>query len=211
MNNEGLHFIITRDHHLRRTRFEGVLLLQHVNNLELTTALPTEIHSPTQRIGPLPEERSNMVSQLSGYDRDDPKDHFTTEIMSSDKGSHYITFVPPSPPPLDSVFDLAPITSPLLPYTSSYSVSYHSPYSQYSELAFSDDDIQMQEDPGGMNEYEPSDYDAPNQSASLFMFTIDSDCMPQQQQSLPRTNSDPWNLNFLSATLGLEKMDVGSE
>jgi Zinc finger, C2H2 type len=182
---------------------------------------PTEIQSPNsnlnnlpQRTNPPPEERSNVASQLFGYDRDEPKDYFTTEIMGSDKGSDYMTnfaFVPPSPPPLDSVFDLAPITSPLLPHTSSYSVSYYSPYSQCSELSFSDDDIQMQDVSGGVNEYEPSDYDAPNQSASLFMFTIDPDCMPQQQQSLPGTNSDHWNLNFLSATLGLEKMDVGSE
>ena len=91
------------------TRFEGVLLLQHVDISEPITTLPTEIQSPNSnlsnlphRTGPPPEERSNVVSQLFAYDRDDPKDHFTTEIMDSDKGSDYIpnfTFVPPSPPP----------------------------------------------------------------------------------------------------------------
>ncbi|KAF8805438.1 hypothetical protein BYT27DRAFT_7258555 [Phlegmacium glaucopus] len=107
------------------------------------------------------------------------------DVMGSDKGSDYIThidFVPPSPQrsnPLDlpydySSFDQAPITSPPLPHTPS---SYYSPYSQHSELSFSADDILLQDFPTGMNEYEPSDYDAPNQQGSLLMFTNDSDYM----------------------------------
>jgi hypothetical protein len=111
--------------------------------------------------------------------------------MSSDKeGSDFITnfaFVPPSPPPLDSVFDFD-ITSPPLPHTSSYNGSYYSPFSQHSELSFSCDDIQLQDFPGSMNDYEPSDYDAPNQPASLLMFTNDSDYMSphHKPQSPPR-------------------------
>ena len=107
--------------------------------------------------------------------------------MGSDKGSDFVTnfaFVPPSPPQIESVFDYpafdsaAPIiTSPPLPHTSSYNGSYYSPYSQHSELSFSGDDIQLQDFPNPMNEYEPLDYDAPNQPSSLLMFTNDSDYM----------------------------------
>jgi hypothetical protein len=119
------------------------------------------------------------------------------EVVGSDRGSDFVTnfaFVPPSPP-LDSVFDypafdLAPsITSPPLPHTSSYNGgSYYSPYSQHSELSFSGDDIQIQDFPSSMSEYEPSDYDAPNQPASLLMFTNDSDYMSphHKPQSPPR-------------------------
>jgi len=106
--------------------------------------------------------------------------------MGSDKGSDYITnidFVPPSPQrsnPLDLPFDYppfdqqAPITSPPLPHTPS---SYYSPYSQHSELSFTADDILLQDFPTAMNEYEPSDYDPPNQQGSLLMFTNDTDYM----------------------------------
>ena len=100
-------------------------------------------------------------------------------MEGSDKGSDFITnfaFVPPSPPQIESVFDYsaAPITSP---HTSSYNGSYYSPYPQHSELSFSGDDIQLQDFPNSMSEYEPLDYDAPNQPASLLMFTNDSDYM----------------------------------
>ena len=123
------------------------------------------------------------------------KKTLTMEVLGSDKGSDFITnfaFVPPSPPPLDSVFDypsydLAPITSPPIPQ-SSYNGSYYSPYSQHSELSFSGDDIQLQDFPGSMNDYEPSDYDAPNQPSSLLMFTNDSDYTSphHKNQSPPR-------------------------
>ena len=105
---------------------------------------------------------------------------------SSDRGSDFITnfaFVPASPQIESSVFDYpafdpsAPITSPPLPHTSSYNGSYYSPYSQHSELSFSGEDIQLQDFPNTMNEYEPVDYDAPNQPTSLLMFTNDSDYM----------------------------------
>ena len=72
--------------------------------------------------------------------RKHPKDlahSLNMEVLGSDKGSDFITncdFVPPSPP-LDSVFDypspafdIAPITSPLLPHTYSYNGSYNSPF-----------------------------------------------------------------------------------
>ena len=120
------------------------------------------------------------------------------EVLGSDKGSDLITnfdCLPPSPP-LDSVFDypnpvfdITPITSPLLPHTSSYNGSYNSPFSQHSELSFSGDDIRLQDFPGPMNEYEPSDFDAPNQP-SLLMFTnnYDSEYMSPllKPQCLPR-------------------------
>ena len=41
--------------------------------------------------------------------------------------------------------------------TASYNGSYSSPYSQHSELSFSGDDIQLQDLPNSMNEYEPLD------------------------------------------------------
>ena len=94
--------------------------------------------------------------------------------MESDKGSDYITnfgVVPPSPPPFDYTFEHT--TSPPLPHTSS---SYYSPYSQHSELSFSGDDIQLQDFAVGMDGYEPSDYDAPNQQG-LLLFTNDTDYM----------------------------------
>ena len=104
------------------------------------------------------------------------------DVIGSDKGSDYIThfdFVPPSPPrsnPLD--FDyLQNITSPPLPHTPSYNGSHYSPYSQHSELSFSGDDILLQDFPSNMNDYEPSEYDAPNQQSSLLMFTSDTDYM----------------------------------
>ena len=124
--------------------------------------------------------------------------------MGSDKD--FITnfaFVPPSPPQLESVFDYpafdssasAPplITSPPLPHhTSSYNGSYYSPYSQHSELSFSGDDIQLQDFPTNshMNEYEPLDYDPPNQPAtSLLMFTNDSDYMSPHFSPNPNNRS----------------------
>ena len=100
--------------------------------------------------------------------------------MDSDRGSDFITnfaFVPPSPPQLDSVFDYPVFDSTSPPLPPSYSGSYYSPYSQHSELSFSGEDIQLQDFPVPVNEYEPSDYDAPNQPVSLLMFTNDSDYM----------------------------------
>jgi hypothetical protein len=121
--------------------------------------------------------------------------------MGSDKGSDYITnfaFVPPSPRQLDSVFDYpfdpaAPITSPPIPHTSSYNGSYYSPYSQHSELSFSGDDIQLQDFPVSMNEYEPVDYDAPNQPTSLLMFTNDSDYMSPHFDPNNRSTRSPFD------------------
>ena len=90
--------------------------------------------------------------------------------------------MPPSPtldPGLEfPAFDPVSITSPPLPYTSgSFNGSYYSPYSQHSELSFSDHDIQLEDFPLSINDYEPSDYDPPNQPVSLLMFTHDSDYM----------------------------------
>ena len=102
------------------------------------------------------------------------------DVMGSDKGSDYITnfaFVPPSPPLDNIAFDYSPFDPAPITHTSSYNGSYYSPYSQHSELSFSGDDIQLQDFPAGMNEYEPSDYDAPNQQGSLLMFTNDTDYM----------------------------------
>jgi hypothetical protein len=122
------------------------------------------------------------------------------DVMGSDKGSDFITnfaFVPPSPTQLESVFDYQafdsapPITSPPLPHTPSYNGSYYSPYSQHSELSFSGEDIQLQDFPGPMNEYEPLDYDPPNQPASLLMFTNDSDYMSPHFSPNNRSTRSP--------------------
>jgi hypothetical protein len=115
--------------------------------------------------------------------------------MDSDRGSDFITnfaFVPPSPPQLDSVFDYFDSASPQLP--PSYSGSYYSPFSQHSELSFSGEEIQLHDFPAPVNEYEPSDYDAPNQPVSLLMFTNDSDYMsphfsPSFDHSSPSSNA----------------------
>ena len=121
------------------------------------------------------------------------------DVMGSDKaGSDFITnfdFVPPSPPQLFDypAFDsAAPITSPPL-HTSSYNGSLYSPYSQNSELSFSGDDIQLQDFPNHMNEYEPLDYDAPNQPSSLLMFTNDSDYMSPHFSPNNRSTRSPFD------------------
>ena len=49
-------------------------------------------------------------------------------------------------------------------------------------ISFSFDDIQLQDFPNSMNEYEPLDHDAPNEPSSLLVFTNDSD-----YTSLPTT------------------------
>lgn len=130
--------------------------------------------------------------------------HIMEVTLGSDKGSDFITnfaFVPPSPR-LEPVFDYpafdsaAPITSPPLPHTSSYNGSYYSPYSQHSELSFSGDDIQLQDFPNPMNEYEPLDYDPPtDQPTSLLMFTNNSDYMSPHfspnNRSTPFDHSSP--------------------
>ena len=122
--------------------------------------------------------------------------------MGSDKGSDFIknfAFVPPSPPQLESVFDYpafdpaALITSPPLPHTPSYNGSYYSPYSQHSELSFSGDDIQLQDFPGPMNEYDPLDYDVPNQPASFLMLTNDSDYMSSHFSPSTRSTRSPFD------------------
>jgi hypothetical protein len=120
--------------------------------------------------------------------------------MGSDKGSDFVTnfaFVPPSPPQLESVFDYldstAPlITSPPIPHTSSYNGSYYSPYSQHSELSFSGDDIQLQDFSNSMDDYQPLDYDAPNQP-SLLMFTSDSDYMSPHFSPNDRSTRSPFD------------------
>ena len=136
------------------------------------------------------------------------------DAMGSDKGSDFITnfaFVPPSPPPIESVFDYpafdpaAPITSPPLPHTSSYNGSYYSPYSQHSELSFSGDDIQLQDFSGPMNEYEPLDYDAPNQPASLLMFTNDSDYMSPHFSPNARSTRSPFDHSSPSSNDGVDE------
>ena len=159
-----------------------------------------------------------------------PHTALTMEVLGSDKGSDFITnfdFVPPSPPPLDSVFDypspafdLAPITSPPLPHTPSYNGSYNSPFSQHSELSFSGDDIHLQDFPGSMNEYEPSDFDAPNQP-SLLMFTNDYDSeymSPHlKHQSPPRLlmpddhQQQQQNVPIINVPLGDEDMMDGPQ
>jgi hypothetical protein len=114
------------------------------------------------------------------------------DVMGSDKGSDFtnFAFVPPSPPQLDyPTFDsAAPITSP-----PSHNGSYYSPYSQHSELSFSGDDIQLQDLPNPMNEYEPYNYDAPNQPASLLMFTNDSDYMSPHFSPNNRSTRSPFD------------------
>ena len=107
--------------------------------------------------------------------------------------------MPPSPPQLESVFDYpafdsaAPITSPPLPQTSSYNGSYYSPYSQHSELSETGDDIILQNFPGSMNDYEPLDYDPPNQAPSLLMFTNDSDYMSPHFSPNNRSTRSPFD------------------
>ena len=140
------------------------------------------------------------------------------DVMGSDKGSDFVTnfaFVPPSPPQLESVFDYpafdsaAPITSPPLPHTSSYNGSYYSPYSQHSELSFSGDDIQLQDFPNPMNEYEPLDYDAPNQPASLLMFTNDSDYMSPHFSPNNRSTRSPFDHSSPSSnTSGADENNI---
>jgi hypothetical protein len=112
--------------------------------------------------------------------------------MGSDNPPTSFAFVPPSPPQLFD-YPAALITSPPLPHTSSYNGSYYSPYSQRSELSFSGDDIQLQDLPNPMSEYEPLDYDAPNQPASLLMFTNDSDYMSPHFSLNNRSTRSPFD------------------
>lgn len=114
------------------------------------------------------------------------------------RDSPYITtwgLVPPSPTrsvefdhtsPFDSAFGITdsniqgsnPLHSPGYPNTPSYNGSYYnSPFSQHSELV----DLEFLQDlpsgstaASGVNDYEPSEYEAPNQGGSLLMFPTDS-------------------------------------
>lgn len=131
-----------------------------------------------------------------------------TTVMGSDNGSDFgltnFAFVPPSPPQLS-----APLTSPPLHHTSSYNGSYYSPYSQHSELSFSGDDIQLQDIPIPMNEYEPLDYDAPNQPASLLMFTNDSDYMsPDFSLNNNRSTRSPFDHSSSSNANGADENNI---
>jgi hypothetical protein len=123
----------------------------------------------------------NMLSQAH------PRFALISHIRShtGEKGSDFITkfitnfsFAPPSPPQIKSVFDYQAFDS--APHISSLhtsNASYYSPYSQHSRLFFSGDDVQFQDFPTPINEYEPLDYDVPNQPACLLMFTNHSDYM----------------------------------
>lgn len=113
--------------------------------------------------------------------------------------SPYITswgLVPPSPTrsldfdqnsPFDSPFAIPdnnnahPLASPVYPNTPSYNGSYfNSPFSQHSdlvELDFLQDLPSASTGTSGQNDYEPSEYDAPNQSSSLLMLPSDQDFM----------------------------------
>jgi hypothetical protein len=114
------------------------------------------------------------------------------------RDSPYITswgLVPPSPTrsiefdhtsPFDSAFGSNiqggnPLTSPGYPNTPSYNGSYYnSPFSQHSELVELDFLQDLPSGPtatSGVNEYEPSEYDTPNQGGSLLMFPTDQDFM----------------------------------
>ena len=129
--------------------------------------------------------------------------------MGSDNGSDFgltnFAFVPPSPPQLSA----APIiTSPPLHHTSSYNGSYYSPYSQHSELSFSGDDIQLQDIPNQMNEYEPLDYDAPNQPASLLMLANDSDYMSPDFSLDNRLTRSPFDHSSSSNANGADENNI---
>src|SRR6266508_3864373 len=107
------------------------------------------------------------------------------------RDSPYITnfdLVPPSPSQefYDVTFSIPennqqPLTSPGYANTPSYNGSYfNSPYSQHSdlpELDFLQDFPSSSTATSGMNEYEPSEYDAPAQGNSLLMFPGDADFM----------------------------------
>ena len=102
-----------------------------------------------------------ICGQLVQYNRTEPS------IVDSEKleDSHY-----PSQNNIQNMVSLSPLS------TSMDASNISEIHSQDSELSFSGDDIQMQDLPNPLNEYEPLDYDAPNQSSSL-MFTNDSDYM----------------------------------
>ena len=112
---------------------------------------------------------------------------------SSEDANFGINFVPPSPP-RSAHDELSPFNIsefPLnaqpfaAPHTPSYNGSYYnSPFSQHSELSFNGEELSfdlLQElDMGGVNEYEPSDYDGPTAglgtgSSSLLIFAPDAD------------------------------------
>jgi hypothetical protein len=109
--------------------------------------------------------------------------------------------------------DLMFITSPPLFHTPSYDGSYYS-----SDLSFPGDDIQMddvayddiqmQDVTGSLYDYEPSDYDAPNQPASLWMFDSMSPDLSLNNRPTPSpfdTSLSPWlsyNYDDFSAGFG---------
>ncbi|KAH9481163.1 hypothetical protein JR316_0005683 [Psilocybe cubensis] len=157
-------------------------------------------------------------------------------------GSPYIgdfKLVPPSPrrEPADLDFDNPSfnLADPNNTHTPSYNGSYYnSPFSQHSELSFSGEDINYDilSELHAMNDYEPSDYDAPsgstNQASSLLMFTQDADYMSphfsppadqqqhklqeqeqqQQQQQQHRTHGSPFDHSSPASSSG-DPHDIG--
>jgi len=132
---------------------------------------------------------------------------------SSEDANFGINFVPPSPPCSAhdelSPFNISEFGAPLnappfaAPHTPSYNGSYYnSPFSQHSELSFTGEELNfdlLQElDMGGVNEYEPSDYEGPTAglgtgSSSLLIFAQDADYTQFNAPDAHRTKGSPFD------------------
>ncbi|KAJ3485219.1 hypothetical protein NLJ89_g11916 [Agrocybe chaxingu] len=108
-----------------------------------------------------------------------------------------------------------PLSSPPFAHTPSYNGSYYnSPYSQHSELDFTGDELnfdllrELTASSGQMNDYEPSEYDAP-QTNSLLMFTNDTDFMsphfsPGHVADSHRTRGSPFDHSSPASSNGAD-------
>ena len=154
------------------------------------------------------------------------------------RDSPYITswgLVPPSPTrsiefdhtsPFESAFGITdnniqgghPLTPPTYTNTSSYHGSYYnSPFSQHSELVeldFLQDLPSGSTATSGANDYEPSEYDAPNQGGSLLMFPTDPDFMsphfsPNNIADGQRARGSPFDHGSPVSSPGLDDNNLG--
>jgi hypothetical protein len=155
------------------------------------------------------------------------------------RDSPYITswgVVPPSPTrslefdhtsPFESAFGITdnniqggnPLASPGYPNSPSYNGSYYnSPYSQHSELVdldFLQDLSSGSATASGANDYEPSEYDVPNQGSSLLMFPGDPDFMSPHfsPSNIPvdgqRSRGSPFDHTSPASSTGLDDNNQG--
>jgi hypothetical protein len=127
------------------------------------------------------------------------------EFQSNSPSSVQIN-ISPQPSPFDT-FEFDDTQNPNFPHTSSYNGSYHnSPYSGHSELSFENEPLNLFEERSNdlhIQDYDPSDYDAPHSSGLLMFDSTDYLAGMDEQVSVsvipaPDDHRSPHNFDYSS-------------